>query len=253
MAGDMATTNRLGDPHLHFESLDSTMRVAAERAEQGAPEGLLVTADRQTAGRGRLGRSWMSDAGLGLYLSLVLRPPVAPADSLALTLASGLGVSRGIGRICGVKCDIRWPNDVLIGERKLAGVLVEMTANHDRVRHVVVGVGVNVNHESMPGELQEIATSLRMETDCEWARDLLLAAVIEDLERYYAMFLERGTPAIVEAFTRASTYVKGKRVRIEGAGEDREGVTAGLDEAGMLLLEDAGGIRPVVAGSVRPI
>ena len=89
----MRTRNRLGEPHLHFDSVDTTMRVAAERAEEGAPEGLLVTADRQTAGRGRLGRSWMSDPALGLYLSLVLRPPVAPANSLPLTLAAGLGVA----------------------------------------------------------------------------------------------------------------------------------------------------------------
>lgn len=230
------------------------MRVAAEKADAGAPDGFLVTADQQTAGRGRLGRAWLSEPGSGLYLSLVLRPQVTPAKSLALTLAAGLAVARGVGKTCGVKCDIRWPNDVLIGEKKLAGILVEMTADENRVRHVVLGVGININQQAMPPELEATATSLRIETGCEWARDLVLDAILGELSRYYEMFLERGTPAVVEAFSRASSYVQGKRVRIEGAGEELTGVTAGLDSAGMLLLRDDDGVvRPVVAGSVRPL
>ena len=252
MAGTVPAPRRFGRPRLDFDSVDTTMRLAAEQAEEGAPEGCLVVSDRQTAGRGRLGRSWMSEPGVGLYFSLVLRPPVAPAQSLPLTLACGLGVARGVGRTTGVKCDIRWPNDVLIGDRKLAGVLVEAATDRDRLRHVVLGVGINVNHESLPDDLSEIATSLRIETEREWARDLLLDAVLEELERYYAMFLERGTPSIVEAFGRASSYVRGKRVRVEGAGPERRGVTAGLDAAGMLLLDEDGRTAPIVAGSVRP-
>lgn len=248
----MPAPRRFGEPRLHFDKVDTTMRVASEQADQDAPEGFLVTADRQTAGRGRLGRSWTSDPRVGLYFSLVLRPPTAPAQSLALTLACGLGVARGIGRTTGVKCDLRWPNDVLIGDSKLAGILVEAATDQDRLRHVILGVGINVNQEAMPSELEDIATSLRIETDREWARDLLLTAVLEELERYYAMFLERGTAAVVDAFARASTYVRGKRVRIEGAGPERRGVTAGLDAAGMLLLNEDGRIRPVLAGSVRP-
>lgn len=241
-------------PREHFASIDTTMRLAHERAESGAPEGLVISADEQTAGRGRLGREWLSRPGDGLYFSLLLRPPVSPARALTLTLACGLGVARGLGRTSGVKCDLRWPNDVMIADKKLAGILVESAAEEARLKHVVVGVGLNVNHAELPPDLEEIATSLRIETGCEWARDLVLQSVLEELDRYYSLFLDRGAPAVVEAFTRASSYVKGKEVRIEGAGPQVEGVTAGLSADGMLLLRTADGtISPVVAGSVRPL
>ena len=110
---------RLGQPRFHFPTIDTTMREAARRALEGAREGTLITADEQTAGRGRFGRQWTSEVGVGLYFSLVLRPPVAPASSAAVTLACGLGVARGIGDAAGVTCDIRWPNDVMLGEKKL--------------------------------------------------------------------------------------------------------------------------------------
>jgi BirA family biotin operon repressor/biotin-[acetyl-CoA-carboxylase] ligase len=244
---------KLGQPRFHFPSIDTTMREAARRANEGAPEGTLVTADEQTAGRGRFGRAWASEAGVGLYFSLVLRPPVAPASSAALTLACGLGVARGIGDAAGVVCDIRWPNDVMLGGKKLAGILVEMTAEADRLRHVVAGVGVNVNQERVPEDLAETATSLRIETGCEYLRDAVLEAVLRRLDDYYRMFCERGPAPVIEAFTRASSYAKGKRVVIEGAGRPLEGVTAGLDSKGQLLLRTTEGkIEPILAGSVRP-
>ena len=242
---------RLGTERVRLDQVDTTMRVAAEHAEAGAPEGFLVVADRQTAGRGRLGRSWQSDPGVGLYFSLVLRPALTLARALPLTLACGLGVARGVGRTCGLQCDIRWPNDVMIGDHKLAGILVESAAQEDRVRYAVVGVGINVNQEELPEELAEIATSLRIETDKEWARDLLLSAVLDEIERYYDLLLDKGSPGVIEAFTRASSYVRGKAVVVEGA--DRQGVTAGLDPDGMLLLDEDGVIAPVTAGSVRPL
>jgi BirA family biotin operon repressor/biotin-[acetyl-CoA-carboxylase] ligase len=229
------------------------MREAARRALEGTPEGTIVTADEQTAGRGRFGRAWSSVSGVGLYFSLVLRPPVAPAASAALTLACGLGVARGIGDAAGVVCDIRWPNDVMLADKKLAGILVEMNAEGDRVRHVVVGVGVNVNQESLPPELAEIATSLRIETGCEYLREAVLEAILRRITDYYRMFVERGPVPVIDAFTRASSYAKGKRVVIEGAGRPLEGITAGLDPTGQLLLRTADGkIEPVIAGSVRP-
>lgn len=230
------------------------MREAARLAAEGAAEGTLVTADEQTAGRGRFGRQWRSEAGVGLYFSLVLRPPVAPAASAALTLACGLGVARGIGDAAGVVCDIRWPNDVMLADKKLAGILVEMNAEADRLRHAIVGVGVNVNQETVPDELAAIATSLRIETGCDYLRDAVLEAALRRMTDYYRMFVERGAAPIVEAFTRASSYAKGKRVVIEGAGRPLEGVTVGLDAKGQLLLRTAEGkVEPILAGSARPV
>ena len=244
----------LGQPRFHHASIDTTMREAARLAAEGASEGTLVSADEQTSGRGRFGRVWRSEPGVGLYFSLVLRPAVAPASSAVLTLACGLGVARGVGDAAGVVCDIRWPNDVMLNEKKLAGILVEMNAEADRLRHVIVGVGVNVNQESVPDELADIATSLRIETGCEYLRDAVLEAVLHRMNGYYRMFVERGPAPILDAFARASSYVKGKRVVVEGAGRPVEGVTAGLDATGQLLLRTAGGaVEPIVAGSVRPL
>lgn len=245
---------RLGQPRFHFESIDTTMREAAERAEAGASEGTLITADEQTLGKGRLGREWHSPSRAGLYMSLVLRPPVAAAQSMAITLACGLGVARGIGKTCSRQCDIRWPNDVLLGGKKCCGILTDLVATGDRARYVIVGIGVNVNQDAFPPELDEIATSLRRETGCEWARDLVMQAILEELEKYYEMFLSRGSAAVVEAFSRASTYAKGRRVEVESAAQSIRGVTAGLDERGILLVrQDDGRNVPVLAGGVRPL
>jgi len=249
----MPSRYSFGEPRYDFPSLDTTMREATERAERGAPEGTLIVAYEQTSGRGRLGRSWVSQPSVGLYFSLVLRPPLAPAAALALTLAAGLGVARGVGESCGRRCDLRWPNDVLLGGKKCCGVLVEMTAAEERVRHAVVGVGVNVNQRELPAELASIATSLHIETGCEYLREAVLEAVLRRMEQYYEMFLERGTEAIVTAFSRSSSYVRGKRVVIENGPEEISGTTAGLDERGVLLLDvDGRGIEPILAGGVRP-
>lgn len=230
------------------------MREAAERAEAGAPEGTMVTAGEQSLGRGRLGRDWHSPARSGLYFSLVLRPPVAAAQSMSITLACGLGVARGIGRACGQQADIRWPNDILLGGRKCCGILVELVSDGDRTRYVIVGVGVNVNQETFPPELDGIATSLSRETGVEWARDVVLESILSELEKYYGMFLERGSSAVVEAFTRASSYAKGRRVEVESAAQSIRGVTVGLDERGILLVRQDDGVTvPVLAGGVRPL
>ena len=230
------------------------MREAAQRADAGCPEGTLITADEQTVGRGRLGREWHSPARSGLYFSLVLRPPVAAAQAMSITLACGLGVARGIGRACGQQADIRWPNDILLGGKKCCGILVDLVAGGDRARYVVVGVGVNVNQESFPPELEAIATSLSRETGCEWARDVVLESILTELEKYYGMFVERGASAVVEAFTRASSYAKGRRVEVESSSQSIRGVTAGLDERGILLVRrDDGVVVPVLTGGVRPL
>jgi BirA family biotin operon repressor/biotin-[acetyl-CoA-carboxylase] ligase len=245
---------RLGHPRFHFDFIDTTMREAAEHAETGCPEGALVTANEQTQGRGRLGRDWHSPGRSGLYFSLVLRPPVAAAQAMSITLACGLGAARGIGRACGRQADIRWPNDVLLNGKKCCGILVDLVASGDRARYVVVGIGVNVNQESFPEELDGIATSMSRETGVEWARDVVLESILAEVERYYDMFLQRGSGAVVEAFTRASSYAKGRRVLVESAAQSIRGITAGLDERGILLVrQDDGVIVPVLAGGVRPL
>ena len=237
-----------------YETLDTTMREAAGRAERGEPAGTVVVAAEQTAGRGRLGRRWESERGAGLYCSLVLRPAGPAAEAPVVTLALGLAAARAIEQVSGVACDLRWPNDVLIGGRKCCGILVEMSADGDLVRHVVAGIGVNVNQTRFPEEVAETATSLRMQTGREWAVETLLEALLQEVDRHLGAMVEQGSRTIVEWFARASTYAAGRRVAVMNGATEIQGVTAGLSETGVLLLErEDGRVEPVLAGSVRPV
>ena len=157
-------SRRFGKPAYHFEETDTTMREAAELARNGCPEGAIVTAARQTAGRGRLGRRWLSEPDGGLYLSLVLRPDVAPGAAPLLTLVAGLGAAEAVRAATGLDCDIRWPNDIMIRGRKCAGILVEMETREERVTHAVVGIGLNLNYREFGADLADSATSLLLET-----------------------------------------------------------------------------------------
>ena len=142
---------------------------------------------------------------------------------------------------------------VRLNEKKVSGILVEMESDRDRVRHVIAGVGINVNNSAMPPELAPIASSLKIETGCEFLLDVVRDHVLKQMERYYGMFLERGAKPVIDAFARASSYVRGRRVVVENGDQRSYGVTAGLDPSGVLLLERPGGaIEPVLAGSVRP-
>lgn len=250
---DLARLQRLGRPIHYHATIDSTMREAAERAERGEPAGTVVIAGEQTAGRGRLGRSWLSEPETGLYLSLILRPRLRPADAPLVTLALALGAGRALHRACGLPCDLRWPNDVLLNGRKCCGILAEMAADGDRLRHVVAGIGVNVNHPSLPEDLAASATSLRIETGCEYSREDLLGDLLAEIDRYLAILEERGGSSIVELFLRASSYAAGRRVVVVNGASQVTGTTAGLTPGGILLLRgEDGTVAPVVAGSVRP-
>ena len=233
------------------------MRLAAEHARAGYPEGTVVTADMQTAGRGRLGRTWVSDPGRGLYLSLILRPACQPDAAPLLTLVAGLGVRDALERVTSVPCDIRWPNDILIRDRKCCGILVEMEAGGGEVEYVIVGIGINLNQREFPAELADTATSLRLETGRSWAPEEVLAPLMESLEACYRLHQAEGGEPIIAAFQQASSYALGRQVIIEGLPEETtgsvRGVTAGLDSKGLLLLRgDDGRVAPVLAGSVRP-
>lgn len=250
---DLSLLRSPGRPIYYYPSIDTTMRRAAELAEQGEPAGAVVIAEEQTAGRGRLGRSWVSEPEVGLYFSLILRPALAAADAAVVTLALGLAVSRAIRQVTGIACDLRWPNDVLAGGRKCGGILTDMAADGETVRYILAGIGVNVNQANLPSELAETATSLRLETGCEYSREALLMEVLKEIDRYIQILVERGPRAIVELFTRASSYAQGKRVVVSNGNNEIAGATAGLTPAGTLLLKrEDGTIEPILAGSVRP-
>ena len=241
------------DKHLHhFYKVGSTNTAAMAAAGAGAPEGTVFLAEEQTAGRGRGANSWQSQRSTGIYCSVVLRPAMPPSDVLALSLASALAVHAAIQQVDSrVEPDLKWPNDVLIGGKKVCGILTEMNAEVTRVRHIVVGIGINVNQASFPKELQ--ATSLRLVTGSEWSRVELLAALLKSLDREYRPLVEdpdvRGS--ILQRFAQQSSWVFGKKVRIEENGSTFEGTTEGLDPRGFLQVRTLHGLQTVLSGTVR--
>lgn len=247
----LAGTTFSGKVHHSFRTA-STNLDAMEAAAKGAPEGSVFLAEEQTAGRGRGGHTWRSEKSHSTYCSVVLRPSVPPAETLVLSLAAGLAARSAIEQVSGLHIDLRWPNDLLLNGKKCGGVLIEMTAEPTRVRHVVVGIGINVNQCEFADELRETATSLRMASGAAsiWPRVALVAALLQSLDREYRALL----PAyqVIRRFTQSSSYARGKQVRVEEQG-GYEGVTAGLDERGFLLVRTADGMRTVISGGVRAI
>jgi len=242
------------DDHLHhFYKIGSTNTQAMEAAAQGAVEGSVFLAEEQTAGRGRGANSWESTRSAGIYCSAVLRPALPPAEVLVLALAAGLAVSAAIEEVGGVTVDLKWPNDVLIGSRKVSGILTEMNGEATRVRYIVVGVGINVNQASFPKELEAEAISLRMATRSIWSRVELAAALLKSLDREYrSMTAQKDAhQSILRRFAEHSSWVRGKQVRIEEYGTKVEGITEGLDGRGFLQVRSAQGLRTVLSGTVR--
>jgi BirA family biotin operon repressor/biotin-[acetyl-CoA-carboxylase] ligase len=233
--------NEIGHRIVHYFKTDSTNTAAMHLAAKGAEHGTVVISEEQTAGRGRLGRAWYSEKTSGIYLSVLLRPPLTPAVAPVLTLMAGVAAHQAISTLTGLPLDIRWPNDVLVNSKKVCGILTEMEAETDRLHAVVIGIGVNVNHGAMPVDLREIATSLRIEGKRTYSRAKILVAVLKELERKYHLLLDEGSPAIIRRWTRASTFADAKRVRVRANSGEFAAVTAGLDPSGALRVRRADG------------
>jgi BirA family biotin operon repressor/biotin-[acetyl-CoA-carboxylase] ligase len=231
-----------------FDSVPSTMPLTAKLAAEGAAHGTVVGAEEQTAGQGRLGRSWHSEAGRGLYVSIVLRSAQAAGAFPGLTLAVGLATQEAILRSCGVHCDLRWPNDILIGEKKCAGILLNREG-----AAAIAGIGINVNHKSFPPEIAPLATSLRLAAGHEFSREKLLVELLDSVEAYCEMIDRDGIEPILRLFTQMSTYASGRRVVVETPSGVVEGITEGLDPQGFLRVRtDNGRVERIMAGGVRP-
>jgi len=252
--GALLATGWLGRAYEWHDVCASTNDLAAERARAGAPAGLVIAADAQTGGRGRLGRSWHSPAGENIYFSLLLRPSRPAVEIPPLTLLAGAAIARAVAAL-GVSPRLKWPNDVQLVDgddrrRKLAGVLTEMASAGARVEHVVVGVGINVNADvaAFPADLAGRATSLRAALGRPIDRAALLAGVLNAFEPLYDDFERRGPVAAVAAF---ATYAAlPTRCRVD---ERLEGVALGVDPDGALRLrDDAGRIHRVISGEVQP-
>lgn len=248
------THAEIGHRIVHYFRTDSTNSAALQLDAQNGPHGTVVIAEEQTSGRGRLGRNWYSEKSSGIYLSIILRPPLSPAAAPILTLLAGVAAHNAVCAATGLDADIRWPNDLLVNGKKVCGILTEMKAEVDRLHMVVLGIGINVNHGSMPDELREIATSLALEGGRHYSRLHLVAELLGQVERYYHMLLKQGNAAIVRAWSEASTYAEDKRVLVKAGDRDYSGVTTGLDASGALSVRrDDGGRELLVAGEITEL
>ncbi len=253
--GPMLQGQTIGSRIHHYFSVGSTNTEAMQAAAEGESEGAVFLAEEQTAGRGRGGHSWDSAPSAGLYCSVILRPQMSPADALLLSLLAGLAVCDAVKQTTGLHPDLRWPNDVLLNGKKFCGILTEMNAEATRVRYVVIGIGINVNHAVFPAELEPIATSLRLESRREWSRVALAAALLKSLDAAYRELIEQGPEAraaIFRRFEEHSSFARSRYVHVDEDG-GYEGVTEGLDEHGFLLVRTASRLRTVLSGTVRAI
>lgn len=231
----------------YFTSIGSTMAEGARLAASGTPHGTVIVAEEQTAGIGRLGRSWHSDPAVGIYCSILLRLPLSPANLPVASLLLGLATAEAIQQSTQLTCDLRWPNDVLINERKVAGILTHLVESC-----VVAGIGINVNHTTLPANLRTPATSLRIESGGRaQSREEVLTNLLASIDTFCSMLISEGVPGILRVFGSASSYAMHRRVIVEENGA--KGITAGLDDNGFLLLHtDSGRIERLATGGIRP-
>jgi len=252
---DLRVRIRPAGPWVAFVLLDvtdSTNRVAMEMAENGAPHGTVVVADAQTAGRGRMGRRWESPPGKNLYVSLLLRPSVPTVDAPTLALVAGVALADAVEAM-GIPASLKWPNDLYCGGRKAAGILAEMASDLGGVRHVVIGVGLNVNvsGDDFPPDLRGTATSLRICAGKAFRRVDVLARLLDAFGARYAEFLEGGFASLRDGWDRRD-FLRGRRVLLRWHGGQGWGTADGLDTAGALRFLPDGGpaIESVHSGEI---
>ena len=233
-----------------FPEIASTNTLAMEMASRGSAEGTVVIAELQTSGKGRLGRKWVSPKG-NLYLSIILRPDIPMHKAPIITLMGAVAVTSAIRNMCGVQAAIKWPNDILIANKKVSGLLTEMSAEQDRIRHLVIGIGVDVNMElgTLPPDIRPLVTTLSAEVGIKINRTALLREILRELDRWYQAFLKNSAD-VLEEWEKLNMTI-GNPIAVSGAGEMLAGLAQGIDNEGRLVVKlDNGTVRTVAAGDV---
>ncbi len=244
-------TKILGKKVIHYDTIGSTMDAAFALGLKNAPEGTVVLAESQTKGRGRLGRGWASPKGKGVYMSIILRPKLLPTEVAQLTLLCGVALSTAIKNIFGLTASIKWPNDVFIDGKKIAGILTELNAETDRVKFVVVGIGLNVNTKS--DTLPQGATSLRSELKRSVSRIAVTQEILREIEKWYLRLQDEGFSSILKKAKELSITLN-KRVKAMDSNGPIEGVAVDIDkDGGLLIRKDSGVLIKRMAGDVTQV
>jgi BirA family biotin operon repressor/biotin-[acetyl-CoA-carboxylase] ligase len=253
VAGDVKQglgTKTIGKEILHYAEVISTNTLAMDLARNGAVDGTVVIAETQTGGKGRLGRTWTSPAG-NLYISVILRPAVPITKAPLITLMGAVAVASAIRRQCGVPAGIKWPNDILLSGKKVSGLLTEMSAEPDRIRYIVLGIGVNANMDSgaLQPDVRRMSTTLAAAMRKPVDRTALLRTLLAELDLWHHRFL-KGDADVLAAWNKLNVTL-GHRVAVSGGGATLEGLARSVDAEGRLILRlDDGTLRQVAAGDV---
>lgn len=234
----------------YFPVVDSTNDKARQLAAEGCPDGTLVVAGRQEAGKGRRGRSWVSPDGCGIFMTLLLKPDICPDNASMLTLVAALSVVRAIENQTKVPVGIKWPNDIVLNGKKICGILTEMCMDSGRISHVVVGIGINVHNASFPNEVSETATSLYLETGMHCSRAALIEEVLEQFETFYAIYRKTEELSGLVGVYDAHLVNRHRQVRVLDPTEPFEGEAQGITPRGELIVDTPDGRRLVSAGEV---
>lgn len=245
-------TKYIGRELVYLDSIDSTNIKAKELAAQGCADGAVVISEEQTNGRGRLGRSWVSPKGQGIWMSIVLRPDIKPSDAAKTTHIAAAAVWKAIYEL-GVDAQIKWPNDIVINSKKVCGILSEMSTELNSLNYIVVGIGINVNidKDSIPEELSSVATSIKKEVGKEVSKGELLIRLLSNFEELYEELIDYGTIINSINICRDSSVLIGKRIKVILKGQEVEREAIGITNEGELLVsDDMGNVSPLISGEV---
>jgi BirA family biotin operon repressor/biotin-[acetyl-CoA-carboxylase] ligase len=246
-------TNFIGQ-HIQFlEEVDSTNLYAKRMAENSFEDGTVIIAEEQLKGKGRMGRDWVSPKGKGIWMTLMLKPKISPADAAKITLLAACAVCRAIEEIGGVYPKIKWPNDIVLNGKKLCGILTEMSVELDEINYLIVGIGVNVNIEldDLPKQIQNIATSIQIEKGSSIIRKELAATIMNNFESYYSTFISKGSIKDYINEYKEKSAILGKEVRVISSSLELQGTVADISEEGQLLLRlEDGSLKEIISGEV---
>lgn len=235
---------------VYLPDVDSTNTYAKSAAEHGLPDRTLVTADRQTSGKGRRGRSFSSPGGVGIFMTLLLKPDIPPLKASMLTLPAGMAVCQALREITGIPAMIKWPNDIVINGKKICGILTEMSAEMDSINHIVIGIGINVNNPEFPEAIRQVATSALLETGKPFRRSEIIAGVMAWFEKYYNTFLQTSDLSLLKEEYNSLMINTNRKVLVIRPDEQYEAIARSIDDDGELIIERDGVRAKVLSGEV---